>query len=95
MISVLPEVFLEFQKPSEDSKVTLATRMYLDEGFKINKTFRKISKKTLDIRVPQVNFANGMNASETINSWVSNETNGKISELFSPGQQRRTLIATL
>lgn len=68
--------------------MTVATRMYTDEGFKVDETFRKISKKTLDTGTVQVNFTDGVKTAEVINSWARSETKGKIKELFSPGQCR-------
>ena len=83
------------QTPSEDYTATVANRMFVEKGFRINNTFRKISKTTLNVTVRAVNFADGLNASETINSWVREETNGKINELFQPGESTDSYCHTL
>ena len=76
------------QKPSEDYTVTVANRMFIEEGFKIDRTFLKMSQATLNVNVTRLNFTDGLNAADTINSWVREETNGKISELFQPGETK-------
>ena len=77
---------LLMQAPSEDYTVTVVNRMFVEAGFKIDKTFRKISETTLNVSVRAVNFTDGQNASEAIKSWVRERTNRKINELFTPGE---------
>ena len=73
------------QEPAEDYNVTVATRMYAGMTFKYDIDFKKIAKSVLDINVTRMDFSNGQDASENINSWVRDKTRGKIQELFAPG----------
>ena len=61
--------------------------MFMEAGFKIDRAFLKISQATLNVNVTRLNFADGLNAAETINSWVREQTNGKINEIFGPGER--------
>ena len=62
--------------------------MFTGIGFKVQEEFKKVSRATLDIKVKQLNFTadGGRTAAAAINSWVANETNGKIDGIISSGR---------
>ena len=78
--------YLRKRLPVEDCIVTVANRMFIEDGFKIDRDFKSISKSTLNVTVTPLNFTDGLNASETINSWVRESTNGTIDQLFEPSE---------
>ena len=74
------------QEPADYYNVSVANRLYTANGFHLDSQFRKFSKAVLNIQVAQVDFSDGLSTSESINSWVRNQTNGRIDQLVSPGE---------
>ena len=61
--------------------------MFTGLGFNVKQEFKNISRATLNIKVEQLDFTEGLGrpAAESINSWVSNVTDGKINDIISSG----------
>ena len=65
--------------------MTIASRIYAQDGFQVCRKYKRRVKKTLGAKIGQLNFTDSANAAKVINDWVIATTNGKIQELLSAG----------
>jgi len=74
-----------------------ANGLWLQSGFRIEPDFQRVLETTYAARLASVDFAaSAENARSAINSWTSEQTHGKITELFAPGSlgSRTRLVLT-
>ncbi|XP_055310173.1 serine protease inhibitor 42Dd-like [Sitodiplosis mosellana] len=64
--------------------LSVANSIYLQQGYTINRRFQDIAVQKFVSGVDSVNFANSLDASRTINTFVENKTKGKIKDLIKP-----------
>ena len=58
--------------------------MFVRDDLNVTASYKKKLKSQLDIRVQSLNFDLD-NATEIMNNWVHDRTEGKINQLFPPG----------
>jgi serpin B len=77
-----------FQAAPANAAYTLssANRLWVNNNFPLLQSFITSSQNTFGAGPQTVNFADPPTAVATINSWVSNETHGKITNLIAPDQ---------
>jgi serpin B len=66
-------------------RLNMANRLWLQKGFQFETPFLKSTFEHYKAEPGAVDFANSEQARLTINQWVSEQTNGKISEIIPPG----------
>jgi serine protease inhibitor len=64
----------------------VATRMYVREGVHLRPRFKKILESFYNASAQNINFDQSKKAVQTVNSWVSDVTHGKIKSMFSEGR---------
>ena len=69
--------------------------MFVHDGFQIRNQFVEDVKTTFNSTVKQLSFENTAEAAGMINGWVSNQTQGKIKELFPAGEGGSMLSKSL
>ncbi|XP_027724855.1 serpin B4-like isoform X3 [Vombatus ursinus] len=76
----------EINKPNDDYSLTIASRLYGSQTFQFLQPFLDGVKDIYNAELETVDFLHASEESRgKINSWVENQTNGKIKELFSAG----------
>lgn len=68
-------------KSSGNISLNTANKIYPNNNFKMSKEFVEIIKNSFNSQIEQLNFADNIKSAQTINSWVSNQTNNKINNL--------------
>jgi len=65
---------------SSDAKVkmTIANSMWVNQSFSLNPNFADVNKVNYDAKVQSLDFSQSEMAKNTVNTWVSDHTNGKI-----------------
>lgn len=63
----------------------IASALWAQKGFKCLPAFHDVLASDFKSEFYSADFSDPPQASHDINAWVSNQTNGKIAELFSPG----------
>ncbi|KAL1137684.1 hypothetical protein AAG570_009380 [Ranatra chinensis] len=63
----------------------LANKMFVDESMQLKEEFQKNALEYFLASAAQVDFGKSEEARQTINSWVEDNTNNKIKDLFKPG----------
>lgn len=67
-----------------ESYLSIVNQLYVQKGNEIKASFRKITNKYFKSGIEMLDFADPENATNTINSFVSNKTNNKIQNLIEP-----------
>ncbi|XP_020851354.1 serpin B4-like [Phascolarctos cinereus] len=76
----------EINKPNDDYLLTIASRLYGSQTFQFLQSYLDGIKDIYNAGLETVDFLHASEDSRgKINSWVENQTNGKIKELFSAG----------
>jgi serine protease inhibitor len=79
------DLLRRLQNSGQDFQLCIANAVWAQEGFQCLPPFRKIMQNDYGTDLLRVDFRAQQRACGTINDWVSNHTQGKISQLFSPG----------
>ena len=80
-------------KNSDSSIVRFANRLLISDDYELGLNYKNLMKETFNTSVDSVNFRrDGINATDEINRWVSDQTNGKIDRLFESSFQNNTLL---
>jgi serpin B len=69
---------------SKNYRLIMANRLWLQSGFHFEAPFLKSTLEHYGAEPGSVDFANPEQARQTINQWVSEQTNGKIGQIISP-----------
>ncbi|XP_055325742.1 antichymotrypsin-2-like [Sitodiplosis mosellana] len=72
------------QSDAGNVTLSIANRIYIQQGYKVNKTLRDVATHDFHSGIESVNFTNKEEAAGTINHFVEEETNGLIKELVKP-----------
>jgi serpin B len=79
------EMLRQLRKPDEDFQLHVASAIWAEEGLKCLPGFQSILENDYAAKVMGIDFRDPVRASGAINDWVSGETAGKITNLFSAG----------
>ncbi|XP_077289195.1 serine protease inhibitor 42Dd-like isoform X2 [Arctopsyche grandis] len=71
------------------NSISLANGMFINSGFKLDRTLRDTAKNFFSADIEQIDFKNTQRAAEAINRWVEKQTQGVIQNLVSPESIRR------
>ncbi|TWU44137.1 Serpin (serine protease inhibitor) [Novipirellula aureliae] len=71
--------------PSKGIKLNLANRLWGKESFEFQPDFLRVTRDQYDAELAQLNFAQRENARQTINDWVEDQTENKITDLIPKG----------
>uniref|UniRef100_A0A0B7BU60 Serpin domain-containing protein n=3 Tax=Arion vulgaris TaxID=1028688 RepID=A0A0B7BU60_9EUPU len=78
--------FTTLQKPAEQYQLSTVNRIFLEQTFAILDEFKSKTKTWYLAEPVQANFIeNADNEAKNINSWVAEQTQDKIKDLFAPG----------
>ncbi|XP_037825430.1 serine protease inhibitor 42Dd isoform X1 [Lucilia sericata] len=84
-----PEVAETFQfvleKYKDSDLLKIANKVYVQEGKSLKADYATATKEQYHAEAEEINFGECEAAAEAINSWVENKTNGKITNLVTPG----------
>lgn len=76
--------------------LTVANGIFSDKAFSLNPEYTKNNQKYLNSEVKSVDFSgNPASGVSEVNKWVNNKTNGKISEIFKPGDINKDTVLAL
>ncbi|XP_069709656.1 leukocyte elastase inhibitor-like isoform X1 [Phaenicophaeus curvirostris] len=79
-------LLLQLQNLGESYVLTLANNLFIQQGFELRQQFLMCAKELYGAVLQTVDFQHATeDARIKINTWVENETQGKIKELFPPG----------
>ncbi|XP_018570056.1 antichymotrypsin-2-like isoform X2 [Anoplophora glabripennis] len=73
-------------KSAKDFNVSLADKLYIDNKFKVKRSFKKVAVSAYQSDIQNVNFAKSGPTADLINKWVESKTNDKIKNLIRPNQ---------
>ncbi|XP_046810958.1 serine protease inhibitor 42Dd isoform X2 [Lucilia cuprina] len=84
-----PEVAETFQfvleKYKDSDLLKIANKVYVQEGKSLKADYATATKEQYHAEAEEINFGECEAAAEAINSWVEDKTNGKITNLVTPG----------
>jgi serpin B len=75
----------EVQKPDENFELHTANAVWAQDGFSYLPAFKQVLADEYKSDFFNVDFFDSAKASQRINDWVSEQTSGKITDLFPPG----------
>lgn len=82
----IAENFQNLLKPSKSNKeLSVANALYISDRYNIDKSYASMAKNDFYSLISTINFNEPDAAAQNINSWVSDETHGKINDVISPG----------
>lgn len=64
------------------TSLLIANQIYVKEGYSLKKTFQNIATEKFSCSVESLNFFNNIQAAQTINQFVDDKTNGKITNFI-------------
>lgn len=67
---------------NEKTSLLIANQIYVKEGYRLNKTYQHIATERFSCSVEALNFINNIQAAQTINQFVDDKTNGKITNVM-------------
>jgi serpin B len=74
--------------PSKHYRLNMANRLWLQSGFPFEAAFLKSTLAHYRAEPGSIDFANPERARQLINQWVSDQTNGRIGQIITPGLLR-------
>lgn len=78
--------FFSLQTKKPEYLLHVGTRMYVRKDVTTRPRFSKILQSFYNASIHNIDFQESSKAVETVNSWVSEITNGKIKTMFSAGK---------
>lgn len=77
---------MNFQEVSNQYKLNLGTKMFLDMNISLKQSYSAVIKTFYNTDVEPSNFADVHSTAERINSWVKNITYGNIQTIIDDGE---------
>lgn len=74
----------DVDEAEDEPKLRMVNRLYFNESLKLSPKFNELAKASFESEAVPTKFADSSNAADTINTWVENETEGKITDLLQP-----------
>lgn len=71
-----------FKNNNEKTSLLIANQIYVNERYSLKKTFQYIATEKFSCSVESLNFDNHTQAAQTINQFVDDKTNGKITKFI-------------
>lgn len=71
------------QPAQNNSQLTMANGIYIQQGHNLRPTFCQMARQQFYANVSNINFKQQKAAASVLNNWVSQETHGKITDVFS------------
>jgi serpin B len=75
---------IEANPSDSGTQISTANRLWLNQNIPLLESFLENSRSTFGAAAQTVDFSNPQAAANTINQWVSDQTNGKITNLIPP-----------
>lgn len=75
--------YQELRKNAGETTFNVANRIYTQQTYKLNPTFQAVVHQKFGSGIQPLNFANSQASANTINNFVEQQTNGKITDLIS------------
>nr|CAH7732830.1 unnamed protein product [Callosobruchus chinensis] len=95
----LKSITPKLNSAEKDAKLLSANKVYVAEGFDINKSLQSTATDVYKAGLQNVNFKDNVNTAGLINKWVEDHTNNKIRDLVKAdqldAQTRLVLVNTL
>lgn len=77
------EYYEELRKNAGETQLNVANRIYTQQNYELNSTFQAVVTQQFASGIEQLNFANSQTSADTINTFVEQQTAGKIKDLIS------------
>lgn len=75
--------YKELKKNAGDTKFNVANRIYTQQSYQLNATFQAVATQKFGSGIQSLNFASSQASANTINTFVEQQTDGKIQNLIS------------
>lgn len=86
--SLVANQFLEYRETLEENTgkatISIANQIFVQDGYQLNKSFEEVAVSKFKSGVELLNFADSEKSVATINRFVEEKTNGKITNFFKP-----------
>lgn len=69
---------------SEKYTLNSANKMYVQDGYKINESFKNVAVDAFDSEVETIDFSRNTESAKKVNYWVEEKTQNKIKDLINP-----------
>lgn len=80
--------FYEFNRQLQssvgESTLSIANRIYVQEEYRLNKSFQEVAVQKFSSGVESMDFVNNIEAARTINQFIEEKTHSKIKDLVKP-----------
>ncbi|KAM4841136.1 serpin B7 [Thomomys bottae] len=94
--SQLHRVLSDINSSHKDYELSIATGLFAEQVFDINKNYLKCAEKLYNAKVERVDFTNDVEDTRyKINKWIENETHGKIRKVFSDSSISSSAVMVL
>lgn len=80
------EAIIKLFRDTTNVTLNIANGIFLHDNYKVKQGYVDSSKKYLSAEAQKVNFGKSQEAAKTINGFVDQHTNHKITELFASGK---------
>ncbi|KAJ8961332.1 hypothetical protein NQ314_005943 [Rhamnusium bicolor] len=84
--TAVKSLLTSFNKTSDNLKLLLANKMYVDQTFQVKSSFISVATRFYGAGVQNVNFGDNVVTADLINQWVEDQTNNRIQNLIKPDQ---------
>lgn len=95
----LGDLFFKLNQSSNlAEQINVAAAIFVQNGYPIRDLYRETSERVYNNEVLNLDFqGNGVHALQTINTWVSNRTNGKIKSILAepPPDETKVIITSV
>lgn len=76
--------YKDVKEDAGDADLTIFNRIFLQRGYKLNSSFKKLATKQFGAGIKSLNFANAYPSAEKVNTFVERKTNQTIQDVVRP-----------
>lgn len=89
------DFFTNLERREKDAILELANRIYVNDRLNLDPVYNRVVADSFKAEAVPINVGDSKTSAENINSWVSEHTRNKITNIVSPDDINRTLKAIL
>ncbi|XP_031616656.1 uncharacterized protein LOC116336731 [Contarinia nasturtii] len=78
------ETYTSLSRGAGSSTLTVANKVYLQNGYQINRDFQNVARKKFHADIENINFSNSVDAATKMNTYVEDKTNHMIKDFIKP-----------
>lgn len=76
--------YKDLKEDADAADLTIFNRIFVQKGYKLNSSFRKLATKQFGANVKKLNFADAYPSAEKVNTFVEGKTNQTIQDVVRP-----------